>query len=65
MQFLKRLFHIRNANNGKITKESQIAESIFTKAVAWPLFFAMGLIGSVVFIKRQAHDDNGVAAKTF
>ena len=48
------VFHIRNANNGKITKESQIAESIFTKAVAWPLF-AMGGIGAVVFISK---DDN-------
>ena len=48
------VFHIRNANNGKITTESQIAESIFTKAVAWPLF-AMGGIGAVVFISK---DDN-------
>ena len=59
------VFHIRNANNGKLTKESQIAESIFIKSVAMPLF-AMGFIGSVVFIRRKlAHDDNGIAAKTF
>ena len=42
----------QNANNGKFTKESQIAERIFTKAVAWPLF-AMGGIGAVVFISRD------------
>lgn len=46
------VFHIRNANGGAITKESQMAEKIFTRAVAWPLF-AMSLMGGGAVLKRQ------------
>ena len=46
------VFHIRNANGGAITKESQTAEKIFTRAVAWPLC-AMGILGGGVFLKRH------------
>lgn len=46
------VFHIRNANGGAITKESQTVEKIFIRAVAWPLC-AMGLLGGGVVLKRQ------------
>ena len=46
------VFHIRNANGGAITKESQMAELIFTRAVIWPLC-AMGIVGGGVMVKRQ------------
>jgi len=52
------VFHIRNANGGAITKESQIAEKIFTLAVGWPLC-AMGLLGGGAFLKREFIDDDG------
>jgi hypothetical protein len=46
------VFHIRNANGGAITKESQAAEAIFTRAVIWPLC-AMGILGGGVAVKRR------------
>ena len=46
------VFHIRKANGGAITKESQAAEAIFTRAVIWP-FCAMGIVGGGVIVKRQ------------
>lgn len=49
------VFHIRNANGGAITKESQTAEKIFTRAVAWPLL-VMGILGGGAFVKRQYMD---------
>lgn len=49
------VFHIRNANGGKITQESRTAERIFTRAVAWPLGF-MGLLGAGAFLKREFVD---------
>ena len=48
------VFHIRNANGGKITQESRNAERIFTRAVAWPLD-VMGLLGGAAFLKRELH----------
>ena len=48
------VFHIRNANGGKITQESRNAERIFTRAVAWPLG-VMGLLGGAAFLKRELH----------
>eukprot|EP01082_Thalassiosira_pseudonana_P003367 g3044.t1 g3044 contig12:1310045-1310311(+) len=50
------VFHIRNANGGKMTKESQDAEKIFTRAVAWPLA-VMGLLGGGVIVKREFIDE--------
>ena len=50
------VFHIRNANGGAITKESQLAEAIFTRAVIWPLC-AMGIVGGGVAVKRQFSND--------
>jgi hypothetical protein len=50
------VFHIRNANGGAITKESQVAETIFTRAVIWPLC-AMGIVGGGVVVKRQFSND--------
>ncbi|KAL7487412.1 hypothetical protein ACHAW6_013017 [Cyclotella cf. meneghiniana] len=46
------VFHIRNANGGKMTKESEMVERIFIKAVAWPLGF-MFLLGGSAFVKRE------------
>ncbi|KAL7520572.1 hypothetical protein ACHAWX_005288 [Stephanocyclus meneghinianus] len=46
------VFHIRNANGGKMTKESKMAERIFVKAVAWPLG-VMFLVGGSAFVKRE------------
>ncbi len=49
------VFHIRNANGGKMTEESQTAERIFTRAVAWPLG-VMGILGGYAFVKREFVD---------
>ena len=46
------VFHIRKANGGAITKESQAAETIFKRAVLWPLC-AMGILGGGVVVKRR------------
>ena len=46
------VFHIRNANGGKITRESEMVEKIFIRAVAWPLC-GMGILGGGVLLKRQ------------
>ncbi|KAL3762586.1 hypothetical protein ACHAW5_003202 [Stephanodiscus triporus] len=47
------VFHICNANGGAITKKSQAAEDIFTRAVIWPLC-AMEILGGVVAYKNGA-----------
>jgi hypothetical protein len=39
-----------------MTKESQDAEKIFTRAVAWPLA-VMGLLGGGVIVKREIIDE--------
>eukprot|EP00956_Cyclotella_meneghiniana_P002318 scaffold2613_cov63-Cyclotella_meneghiniana.AAC.1 len=49
------VFHIRDANGGKITQESRTAERIFTRAVAWPLC-VMGLFGGGACFKREVID---------
>lgn len=48
------VFHIRNANGGKITRESEMAEKIFIRAVAWPLC----IMGGAVFLKRFSDNVN-------
>jgi hypothetical protein len=38
-----------------MTEESQTAERIFTRAVAWPLG-VMGILGGYAFVKREFVD---------
>ena len=51
------VFHIRNANGGRITRESEMVEKIFIRAVAWPLC-GMAILGGGMFLKRHFTDDN-------
>jgi hypothetical protein len=51
------VFHIRKANNGAIITESQAAETIFTRAVIWPLC-VMGILGGGAVVKRRFFVDD-------